>query len=275
MGKTKTAVVSGMPDEKLSGEEKYRKKQKKKKQEEKKKKKQVTGVGLKGGERIQVIGGELPPESTEKEKDTEEKVKKAKKKKSKARGKKYKKAQAKVDKNKQYPIKEAIKLVKETSYSKFDGSVEFHLTVKKQNLSTNVELPHSTGKKKKIEVADENTIKKLKKGEIDFDVLLATPKWMPKLVPFAKTLGPKGLMPNPKNQTLIKKKSDAKKFSADRLEIKTERKVPLIHLVVGKVSQKEKELIENVEAIIKAVTKRQIKKAYLTSTMGPSIKLSI
>ena len=98
---------------------------------------------------------------------------------------------------------------------------------------------------------------------------------MPKLVPFAKVLGPKGLMPNPKTGTLIKNPNDAKKFSANSLTIKTEKDFPLIHTVIGKASQKDSELIENAEAIIEAVNKNQIVKVYLKSTMSPSVKLAI
>ena len=98
---------------------------------------------------------------------------------------------------------------------------------------------------------------------------------MPKLVPFARILGPKGLMPNPKNGTMIKDKKEAEKFSADTLNLKTEKRAPLMHTSIGKVSQKQKELEENCEAILEAVGKRQILRAYLTSTMGPSVKLRI
>jgi len=271
MGKTKTAVVSGMPDDKKSGEEKYKEKQKRKKEVEALKKGQVKGVGLKGGERIKTVSGdELAPDK----KETEKKAKKQAGR-TRVRGKKYKDASAKVDKNKLYPLADAIKLVKETSYSKFDGTVEFHAIVKKEGLTVNVSLPHASGKTKKIEIAGKNTLAKLDKGKINFDVLLATPEMMPKLVPYAKLLGPKGLMPNPKNGTIVKDKSAAKQFSVDTLTLKTEKKVPIIHTTVGKVSNKEKILLENTQAVIDALSKRQIRKAYLASTQGPSVKLAI
>lgn len=273
MGQTKTAIITELTEQTKTGEEKYRQRQLRKKAEEAKNKRQVKGVGLKGGERIKAVVGEIIEEKPKEEAPSAKAM--AGRGKPRVRGKKYNDARAKVDKTKLYPLSDAVKLVKETSYSAFDGTVEMHLVVKKYGLSVNVELPHSAGKKQKVEVADDNTIKKLKKGKIDFDVLLATPDMMPKLIPFAKFLGPKGLMPNPKNGTLIKDTKDAKKFSANSQTLKTEKKAPIIHTTVGKVSQKESELVDNTQAIIDAVTPRQILKAYLTSTMGPSVKLAI
>ena len=241
-----------------------------KKKEKDKKKAKIAGVGLKGGERIKTVEGgpiikEEKPEAAE---PTTKKIRKVK-----IRGKKYQDAKAKVDKTKLYPIEEAVQLIKKTSYSSFDGTIELHLVTKKEGLTLKVKLPHPAGKQKRVEIASDTTIKKLEKGKIDFDVLLATAKMMPKLVPFAKVLGPKGLMPNPKNGTLIKSKEEAQKFPANTLIIKTEKKAPLIHTVVGKISQKNKEVVENTEAILSAIGKRQIQKAYLTSTMGPSVKI--
>ncbi|OGM02538.1 hypothetical protein A2115_00845 [Candidatus Woesebacteria bacterium GWA1_41_8] len=192
------------------------------------------------------------------------------------RGKKYKDAKAKVNPAQSYGIPEAVKLVKETSYSSFDGSVELHIVVKKQGISANVTLPHAAGKEKGVEVASDETVKKLQSGKIDFDVLLATPDMMPKLVPFAKVLGPKGLMPNPKNGTLITDIKRAKDFSASSITIKTEKEAPLVHTVVGKVSQKEEEITDNIEVVLKALGgSRQIVKAFAKATMGPAIKLNI
>lgn len=259
MGKTKTVMVSGMPEEA-------------KKKEKAKKKAKITGVGLKGGERIKAV--EAGP-ITKEEKPTADEATIKKVRKPKVRGKKYQNARTKIDRTKLYSIKEAVQLIKETSYSSFDGTIELHLVTKKGGVSANIKLPHLTGKKKKIEVANDSTIKKLEKGKVDFDVLLATAEMMPKLVPFAKILGPKGLMPNPKNGTLIKNAKEANKFSANTITLKTEKKVPLVHTIVGKVSQKDEEIIENTETILSAIGKRQIQKAYLTSTMGPSVKIEV
>lgn len=265
MGKTRTVAVDS--------EDKKEKKPVKKREAKKKSLKEQKGVripGLKGGERVVAVEAEpIPVEEEGKEK----KEKKAPE--PKVRSKRYKEAKAKVDRTKLYSLPEALKLVKEISYSKFDGTVELHLVTKKDGLSFIVTLPHSTGKKKKVEIANEDTIKELKKGKIDFDVLLSTPEMMPKLAPFAKLLGPRGQMPNPKNGTLIKDKKEAEKFTGNNLFIKTEKKAPLIHTTIGKVSQKDKELVENAEAIIQVIGKRQVKKAHLTSTMGPSLKIDV
>ena len=99
---------------------------------------------------------------------------------------------------------------------------------------------------------------------------------MPKLLPFARLLGPKGLMPNPKNGTLTDKPEEAvKKLSIAKLVIKTETKAPVIHLVVGKVSQPEAELAANVAELIKTISPSKIRKLALCATMGPSVKVEI
>lgn len=274
MGKTKTAVISGSPDETKSGKEKYKEKKKQKKEKDDK----VRVPGLGGGERVVAVGAELPEEGSEpsKEKGKEKKEEALQRRKGQeGRGKNYKTARKKIDKSKRYSVKKAVDLIKDISFTKFDATIELHLVVKKDNFSKQAELPHSTGKQKKIEIANENTIKNLKKGKIDFDILLATKDMMPKLVPFAKDLGPKGLMPNPKNGTLIKDKKEADKFKGNALTLKTERKAPLIHTHVGKVKQDKKELIENIEAVLDTVGKRQIERAFLTATMTPSVRLKV
>ena len=272
MGKTKTAVISGAPEEALSGKEKYKLKQQKKAEEEAKNKGQVKGVGLKGGERIKTIGGDATTDIAITEDENEEAKKKRPPKK---RGKQYASQKSKVNRAKLYPPKEAVKLVKTTSYSKFDGTVELHIVVKKIGTSANIELPHATGKSKTIEIANGTTVEKLKKGKVDYDVLLATPDMMPKLVPYAKILGPKGLMPNPKNGTVIKSRAEAKKFSGNNVSVKTEKKAPLIHTSIGKVNQKQSELEGNLKAVVAGIGKNQITKTYLTSTMGPSVKVKL
>ncbi len=258
MGKTKTAFVGETLEE-----------PKKKRKEEPKK---VHISGLKGGQRIKIV--EAEPATPEEKIEEKAEAKKAKE--PKVRSKKYQEAKTKIKPGELYPLAEAIKLVKETSYSKFDGSVELHLVVKKTGTTAKVTLPHSAGKEKKIEIASNETIKKLEAGKIDFDILLATADMMPKLVPYARILGPKGLMPNPKNGTLLADIKKAKSFSPATLNLKTEKEAPLIHTVVGKVSQDDKELIENTEAILNALGgSKQIVKGYLKATMGPSVKIQI
>lgn len=193
----------------------------------------------------------------------------------KKRSEKYQQAYAKIDKNKVYALSEAISLVKEISFTKFDSTIELHFIVKKQGVNLNVTLPHATGKQKKVEIANDQTIEKLKLGKIDFDVLLATAEMMPKLIPFAKLLGPRGLMPNPKNGTIIKSEKDAEQFGGNTITIKTEKSAPVVHTVCGKTTQSDKELEENVKAIVDAIGTKQIIKAYIKSTMSPSLKFQV
>jgi len=268
MGKTKTAFLTDSPKEEKSGKEAYEEKRKRKEEAEARQKAQVAGVGLKGGERIKVITGDVI------ETETAEETKKSKKsKKAKVRSKNYKTAYQMIDKSKLYPVDNAIKLLKEMSKVKFDASIELHLLIKKENFSTDVALPYSSGKTRRVAFADDELITKLKSGKVDFDVLLATADYMPKLMPFARLLGPKGLMPNPKKGTIIKSKKEADKFSGNNIEVKTEKNQPVIHTVVGKISQKEDELKANIEVVLDSVNKKQILKAFLSSTMSPSVKL--
>lgn len=265
MGKTKITTI---------GDE--AKKPKKEAKRSLKKEKGVRVPGLKGGERVVAVGFEEPKEKKVEKVEKVEKVVKAKKTKKRQRGKKYLAARTKVDPGKNYTPEEAARLVKETSISRFNGSVELHLVLKRDSLNTSVELPYSTGKTKKIEIASEETVEKLKAGKIDFDVLLASPQMMPKLVPFAKLLGPKGLLPNPKQGTLIPDPEKAKgKFGGKTLQIKTEKSAPLVHLTVAKVDQPEEEIAANIKAILETVGYQTVKKAVVSPSMGPGIKVAI
>jgi len=214
-------------------------------------------------------------ETVQKAEEVAEKVEKTEKK-AKIRGKKYQKAKKLVDINKYYPLKDAVLLVKETSLSKFDGKIEAHINTFDIGNVGDIVFPHLETASKKIVVLNDTILAEIKEGKINFDILIATPATMPKLLPFAKTLGPKGLMPNPKNGTLTDKPEDSvKKLSVAKTQIKTEKKAPVIHIVVGKVSQKAEEIIANVEELIKIVKSNKIKKLALCATMGPSVKVEI
>jgi len=235
----------------------------------------IRVAGLKGGERIKVVDSE-PTKTPAKE--TVAKEKKTKKE-PKIRSKKYQAAKAKVKTNKAYSLAEAIKLVKKTSISSFTGNLETHLVVKpasRRGELGKLLLPHFKGKAKKVVIANEKILEQIKTNKIDFDVLLASPKMMPKIVPFARMLGPKGLMPNPKNGTLVDDPEKAiKSFSGQAIKIKTEKKAPVVHLVLGKLDQPDKELIANVETLIKILGPSQIKKLVLKATMGPGVRVKL
>lgn len=244
MGKMKTTVVSGEVNETKTSAEKYAEKKAKK---------------------ASAMHSENHPKTNEEKIITIN-----------SRGKKYLESKAKVSNSTLYKIEDAIKMVKEASYSKFDGTMELHLVVRKQGQTAQVTLPFSTGKQKKVEVATDKTLENLKAGKIDFDLLLATAEMMPKLAVFARLLGPKGLMPNPKNGTVIKSEKDAEKFKGNLITLKTEREAALIHTAFGKVSQKDEELVKNAEAILTALGgSKSIVRAFMKSTMSPSVKISI
>lgn len=192
-----------------------------------------------------------------------------------ARSQNYQKAARLVDRKKLYPIEQAINLVKQTSYSKFNGSVEVHINLLEKGLKVSVILPHSTGKERKIAVCDEKVLKELESGKINFDVLVATPEFMPKLAKFAKILGPKGLMPNPKAGTVTTQPEKVvAELKAGRLDLKTESDAPIIHTVIGKVDFEAKKLVENFNKLIESIGKPKIKSVFVKATMGPSIKVA-
>ncbi|OGM75951.1 hypothetical protein A2382_01800 [Candidatus Woesebacteria bacterium RIFOXYB1_FULL_38_16] len=199
----------------------------------------------------------------------------SKEKKKRVRGKKYSEQKAKTGLTKIYTLDAAIRLIKEISFWKKDGTMEMHILVKRTGINLNLDLPHGSGKTKRLEFATESTLTKLKQGKIDFDVLFATPEFMAQLVPFAKILGPRGLMPNPKTKTLIKSEEEMSKFSADSLSVKTEKKAPVIHTIFGKVSMKDEDLLENARVIFEKIGERNIVRAYIKSTMSPSVRIDI
>lgn len=191
------------------------------------------------------------------------------------RGRRFLAARQKIDRARSYPLTEAVKLMQETSISRFPGSVELHLVVREAGLSGDLNFPHSNGQTQRIAIADDDLLEKIKKGIIDFDLLLATPDMMGKLAPLARILGPRGLMPNPKKGTITTDPQRLIKEMAGKTQYHTEKKAPLIHLVVGKTDQPAKELAENLETVFKAIGVSKIQKAVLTSTMGPGIKIQL
>ena len=213
------------------------------------------------------------------------------------KGHKYLAAKAKIEKGKQYPPKEAISLLKETSTVKFDPTVELHLNVVDKNVKGTVALPHPIETKtkekrylvfseKKQEVdgvkviwGDEKTIGDIENGQLkpgrDFDAAISTPKFMPALAKIAKILGPAGMMPNPKNKTVTDDISQALKTRDEGFVFRTEAQAPVIHTKLGKLSAKSEELEENLKALIFAIGPQKIKRAVINSTMSPSIKLDI
>lgn len=225
---------------------------------------------------------EIKKKKKEEEKELEKKVKtevkkKTKsKKKTKLRSKRYQALKIKFDRNKFYPSEEAIELLINLANSKIDETVEIHLSTQVDKLTGRVNLPHGTGKKQIVAIADDKLIDKVSKGKIDFDVLIASPKMMPKIAQIAKILGPRGLMPNPKADTISEKPAELKKqLEKGEIRFKTETKAPLLHLTIGKISFGKEKLGQNLEALIKAVAGKNIKKATLTSTHSPGVKLDL
>jgi large subunit ribosomal protein L1 len=212
---------------------------------------------------------------SKKEIETKEEAKKTEKKVKLAHGKKYLTKKQLVDRNKKYLPLEAFTLVKQVSLSKFEGSVEAHFVTIKTGLKGELIFPHSLGKQVKARIADEALLKELDNNKIDFDILVATPAFMPKLLKFAKLLGPKGLMPNPKNGTIGNDPEKIVKDLAGKTQFKTEAKAPIMHVVFGKVKTSEKELEENFKALVTAVGLKNITKATIAPTMGPGIKIDL
>ena len=226
-------------------------------------------------------------------------------------GKKYRAVAEKIDKNKVYSLEEAVKLMKENKLAKFDESVEVHIKTnidpKKgdQQIRGIVDLPHGTGKSKLIAVitsthakdakeagADvvggEELIEKIKSGKAfsgkdKFDILIATPEMMPKLAPVAKILGPKGLMPNPKTETVTTKiKETVAALKKGKAAFKNDDGGN-VHQIVGKISFEDAKLNENIKTFVSSLEKSKpsglkgklISGINICSTMGVGIRISL
>ena len=223
------------------------------------------------------------------------------------RGKKYQEAYKLVDKSKVYSLKDAIDLAIKSSPVKFDATMEAHVRLNvdprqaDQNIRATVVLPNGNGKSVKVAVfapldeckkaaaagadiaEDEEFLKQLEKGTINFDVLISTPQYMPKLGKFARLLGPKGLMPNPKAGTVTTDIEKAvKEAKAGKVEYRVDRQ-SIVHIGLGKVSFGTDKLLENANTFFDSLKSQKpasikgqyVKSVYLTTTMGPSIAVTI
>lgn len=193
-------------------------------------------------------------------------------------GKAIRAAKSKVDSQKKYGIEEAVKLLKSTNITKFKSTVTLHLNLVTKDAPTRVELtfPHMAGAAKKVAIVSDELLKDIEKGKIDFDILVTTPAFMPKLAKFAKVLGPKGLMPSPKAGTVTPDpEKKAKEFAAGKTMVKAEAKFPLMHVTIGKIDQPETELVANIKTLLEAIKLKNVTKATLASTMSPGIKLQL
>ena len=268
---------------KTLGDDELEKEQKKNIEKRHEAKKTVKAPGGKGGERVASVGPsqeelEALEQKTEEEKTevVEKKVKKEQKDEKAFHSQKYQSLLSLVDKTKVYTISDALDLLERLQRKNFDETVELHLNTNSTGISGNVTLPNGTGKKTKVAIADDKLIAEIEKGIISFDVLLAKPEMMAKLTKVAKILGPKGLMPNPKNGTITEKVEEAlKKYEDGQVNFKTEAKSPIMHLTVGKMSFGKEKLTQNLESLITAIKKSNISNATLKSTMSPGLKVKI
>lgn len=218
-------------------------------------------------------------------------------------GKRYIEALSKVDRNREYELEEAVELLKEVGQAKFDASVEGHFNMQYksiQNVRGIVQLPHGTGKQVKVlvfakgeaaeaaksagadYVGDEDLIKKIQDGWIDFDAVVATPDMMKDVGKLGPVLGRKGLMPKPKAGTVTPDPASAVgQLKAGRVEYRAD-KTGVVHLSVGKVSFSKEQLVENIRAAFGAIMKDKpsdakgdyVASVYVAATMSPGIRLS-
>ena len=280
MGKIRTRVIGNEEvEEKQKKEQKEKSAQKKMEKKSAKSSKALeTLKEVEAKDKVEVAEESTAdaPQDEKKPKSASKEAEKKGKVKIHVRGKKYKGAKKSLDQNKEYTVKEAIPLLKKAKFASFDESVELHLNVDEQGLKGEIELPHSTGKTVRVKIVDDKLLEQIEKGVIEFDILISHPSNMAKLSKYARILGPKGLMPNPKAGTVSATPEEVlKKFEKGTLRWKTEPKFPLIHQMIGKISFEDKQLIENAEAFILSVNKLHIKGAYIKTTMSPSLKINI
>lgn len=222
-------------------------------------------------------------------------------------GKRYREAHKLIDRDKAYSLNEAMELAVKTSPTKFDATVELHINLgvdprqADQNVRDMVTLPAGTGKTVRVAVmadaddaakakaagadivGSDELLAKLDKEQIEFDILISTPALMARLGKYAKLLGPRGLMPNPKSGTVAADVASAvKQARAGRVEFRVDQ-AGIIHMGIGKVSFGADKLVENAGAVVAGVKAAKpaslkgvyIKSAYVSTTMGPSVKVTI
>ncbi|MBI5151069.1 MAG: hypothetical protein HZA34_00675 [Candidatus Pacebacteria bacterium] len=194
----------------------------------------------------------------------------------KIRGKKYVTARSFIDRTRQYGADEAVALAKKTHYAKFAGSLEANLVLRGEGVDVDIAFPYATGRTVSVAIATDGLLAQVEKGVITFTTLVAHPSMMPKLSKLARILGPKGLMPNPKNGTLSPDPEKRKKeLENGAVTVKAEKKAPLVHLVIGKLKQPESELVANLKALMKAYPAGKLVKCTISATMGPGIKVRV
>lgn len=249
--------------------------------------------------------GDTTPQDEDAESHTKKGPRPIARPKSERRGKKYREVAKKVETGKVYNLEEALKLAVETSTTKFDSSVEIHVRLgvdprqADQNIRATVALPHGTGKTIRVAVfapegdhadakkagadvvGDETFLKQLDKEELNFDILVATPQYMPKLGKYARLLGPRGLMPNPKSGTVSTNVAQAvKEAKAGKVEYRVDKQA-IVHLAIGKVSFGAEKLVANTQAFLGSLSAQKpsglkgiyVKSVNVTTTMGPGIKV--
>ncbi|MFA4996218.1 MAG: 50S ribosomal protein L1 [Patescibacteria group bacterium] len=216
----------------------------------------------------------------EKEEKKEEKKKVEQKKRKPLHGKKYRELAKQIEKDTEYPIAEAIELALKTSPVKFDATIEAHFKInpKEKNIRGMITLAGGLVKEKKVkEVTEGNVdevIAEVKAGKVDFDVMIAELKAMPKLAQLAKVLGPKGLMPSPKAGTAVEDVAKAvEELKSGKVEYRAD-KFNIVHLALGKISFGSERVKQNYDAILNALPFKKIETIFLTSTMGPSVKVA-